>query len=225
MATKDPRQTELARIHILKAALIGTREFDAEDYANVVWVHGRQHSSKDLDGHGRRQVIEHLQARLKAIDPKHPKLARFQGQPKNIGARGRGELEKIEALLTDAGLGWNYAHSLAKRMYRRDRVQLCADGQLVGIVAALHKAALKRLATDLEQLLGYSWADYGAHLAAWLFDFDTLHRRFDAYPEVMSKVLRWCRGDLAVVCQWPVDQDKPSCCSGCFQVSLSQVRA
>lgn len=52
-------------------------------------------------------------------------------------------MRKIGALLADMDLSWNYAHALAKRMYRVDRVQWLTDEHMRGVVAALVKKQQK----------------------------------------------------------------------------------
>jgi phage gp16-like protein len=51
---------------------------------------------------------------------------------------------KVEALLADAGRPWSYAVRLAKRMYRRDKLEWCGPEELRGIVAALSNDAARR---------------------------------------------------------------------------------
>lgn len=219
---KPQHVREQQRLQILRAALIKTGKFDDEDYRNVLFVHGRAQSSKELDGHGRRQVIQHLESRLKAIDPKNPKIAPWKGRPRNMQVSDRQELQKIEALLADAGRDWSYADSLAKRMFKRDRVQLCAGHQLIGIVAALHNDAIRRLSAELQQLFGPGWDERGAIIASRLFGFDAMHRSFTSYPAVMSQVLRWWRGELEAACAFPVNIEQPKCCLGCYQTAVAR---
>lgn len=208
---KDRRGRDLARIHILKAAL----RLDRETYEAVLWTHGRVESSALLDEHGRREVITQLEAVLRSTAPQHAALKRFSTKPRNLDVKGRRELQKIEALLTDAGRDWPYAHGIARRMYKRDRVEFCHAGQLAGIIAALEKEALKRLSAELEGLLGKGWADAAGRYAALLFDFDAQHRDIARYTQPLSAVLRWWRGELPAVCAWPMNPDPVGHCSGC----------
>lgn len=57
-------------------------------------------------------------------------------------------MRKIEALLADGGLHWNYAHAMAKRMFKVDRVQWLSDGNLHKLVAALQIAANRKKKGD-----------------------------------------------------------------------------
>jgi phage gp16-like protein len=195
MSADLARKKDLARIHILKAALA----LDRDTYEAVLWAQGRVESSAQLDAHGRQQVIDHLQQLLTRLNPKHPALGKYQKRPHNTDVAKRKEMAKIEALLTDAGLPWSYAQAMAQRMYGRSRIEFCHSGQLAGIVAALHNAALKRLHGEFEKLWGEGWQDTAkleTH-AALLFGFDVQHQNASRYPEIMSRVLRWLRGELA----------------------------
>lgn len=53
-------------------------------------------------------------------------------------------MRKIEALLADGGLHWNYAHAMAKRMFGVDQVQWLSDGHMHKLVAALQIAANRK---------------------------------------------------------------------------------
>lgn len=189
------RKKDLARIHILKAAL----SLDRDTYEAVLWAQARVESSAKLDAHGRSQVIDHLQKLLANINPKHPALGKYQKRPHNTDADKRREMVKIEALLTDADLPWTYAQAMARHMYQRERLEFCHAGQLAGIVAALHNAAIKRLHGEFAKLWGEGWEHTGQldALAATLFGFQALRQNVTRYPEIMSLVLRWLHGEAA----------------------------
>ncbi|WP_107878870.1 gp16 family protein [Neisseria animaloris] len=53
-------------------------------------------------------------------------------------------MRKIEALLADGGLHWNYAHAMAKRMFKVDRVEWLSDGNMHKLIAALQIAANRK---------------------------------------------------------------------------------
>lgn len=87
--------------------------------------------------------------------------AGFNVQPsektvKKFGARPRGAQDKhaltakIEALLTESGRAWNYAHGCAKRMFGIDRVEWCSPDQLWRIVAALEKDKTRRIKREAQ---------------------------------------------------------------------------
>lgn len=124
-------------------------------------------------------------------------------KPNNLKSRERGpKLQKIEALLTDAGLPWGYVKAMARRMYKRDALDFCSPDELDGLITALDRAALKRLQADLEERLGDSWGRQAQLIAALLFGFP-MKRDVTRYTEFLSGVVRWLRGEIAPSCDWP----------------------
>jgi hypothetical protein len=210
----DQRKRDLGRIHILAGQL----KLDRETYEVMLWAQARVRSSADLDDHGRRAVIAHLESLIS----KRPKSA-YPDRPRNADLASRREMKKIEALLADAGLPWAYGIGLARRMYNKQRLEFCHPGELGGIIAALERAALKRLKDEMNaqlQLMGLDW-HYAATAAQLLFGFQAGKRELDRYSETLSLVLRWLRGTGApVVCGRPVDLEKPSSCSACWELAM-----
>lgn len=133
MPPKPNRTRQLARIHCLKRD-IGMTD---EQYEAVLWTIARVDSAKDLDAHGRAQVIQQLQTRLKAT-----RKAGYPGRPHNADTRPR--IQKIEALIADAGRPWAYADTLAKRIAKKDRITFCSWDDLGKIIAALEYDAKRR---------------------------------------------------------------------------------
>ncbi len=128
---RDHRNRELAQIHIAKTQLTMTDE----DYRAMLWAKGRVRSAKDLDYAGRKAVIDHLVALGFKITPGKAKAT---GRPHNINSQARGpQLKKIEALLADAGRPWAYVNGMAARMFKVERIELCHEGQLQSLIAAL----------------------------------------------------------------------------------------
>ncbi|MGQ0700398.1 MAG: phage protein GemA/Gp16 family protein [Panacagrimonas sp.] len=134
----DPRNRELARIHVLKAQL----GLDDDQYRTMLHVVARVESSKDLDTHGRRQVIEHLEAHAKRAGVATP----VRQKPADAKAR---QVAKIRALLINAPGGRRddaYADAMAQRMFQVQRFTWCSSEQLHKIIGAL--AVDLRRATD-----------------------------------------------------------------------------
>lgn len=204
---RDARGRDLARIHVLKKDL----GLDDDQYRTMLWVVGRVESAKDLDSHGRSQVIAHLQAHAKRPQAAYP------NRPNNIDAKGRREMKAIEALLTDAGRPWAYAAAMAKRMFRKERLEFCSQDELAAILTGLHRQAVKRLQAELQALFADSWNDYAGSIASLGFGFDSQRRDIGKYPQAMSEVLRWWRGELPAVCAWPTNLAQPGCCTWCRQ--------
>jgi hypothetical protein len=210
----DARQKDLARIHILAGQL----GLDRESYENVLWANGRVESSKDLDEHGRRQVIAHLESRL-------PASQRYKGRPNNIDSLQRQELKKIEALLADAGRPWAYAVHLARTMYKREALEFCSVPQLVGILTALDKDALRRHSARMQLLWGDGWQEQAQRIAELLFGLERTHNAA-ANSKHLGLALGWWDGRIEACCAWPVALDgfakPPMCCGGCYQRALRQ---
>lgn len=128
----DPkRKPELARIHILKSEL----GLDRDQYEAVLWTIAQVDSSAKLDGHGRRRVIEHLQAH---VDAKRG-IKADADKPTNLQARP--QLRKIAAQLASAGRSWAYARAISERLYNKPTIEFCDTRELSGVIAALDKDA------------------------------------------------------------------------------------
>lgn len=128
------RQAELAKIHIAKKQL----GLDEDTYRDMLWTVARVRSAKELDGAGREAVLEHLKAQG------FTGRRRYPGRPHNIDSADRGpQLKKIEALLAEAGRPWAYADSIARRMFKRERVALCYPEELSKLIGLLMREAEK----------------------------------------------------------------------------------
>lgn len=203
-----PRARDLARIHMLAKDL----GLDRDTYEDVLWTVARVHSSKDLDEHGRNRVIEHLQAHA----ARRKGQQRYPGSPNNLNAKDRPELKKIEALLADAQKPWSYAESIAKRMYHRQRLEWCDNAELASIIAALERAAIKRLHQDWRLVGGEQWPREAAWIAALGFGFDVFRRDVTRSTQALSQALRWKRGVITASCAWGPGITAASCpCCGC----------
>jgi len=88
-------------------------------------------SSKDLSP---RQVGRVL-VELERLGFK-PKASAGRAKPKPAAERAK-LVGKIEAQLAEAGRPWEYADSLAARMYKVERLEWCDSKQLAGIITAL----------------------------------------------------------------------------------------
>ena len=54
------------------------------------------------------------------------------------------QMGKIEALLADAGRQWAYAHAVAKRICKVDKLEWCTPDQLTKVIAAMQIDANRR---------------------------------------------------------------------------------
>ena len=130
---------EIARAEQQKIQ-IARRELGLDDgaYRTLLWTVARVRSSKDLDQHGRRAVLDHLKSR-----GWQPRGAARAGKRAHNTDR-EPMLTKIEALLADQSLPWSYADAIAQQMYRIERVAwLRNPAHLRGVIAALSKRATR----------------------------------------------------------------------------------
>lgn len=128
-----------------------------DQYRAVLWAQGRVDSAKDLDAHGRRTVIAHLQAHL---DQRERRSA-YPGKPKNFGELPA-MITKIEAQLADMQLPWSYADAIARRQCGIARVAwVRKESDLRAIIAALDVEQKKRaLSFDIDVCLQeLGWGD------------------------------------------------------------------
>ncbi len=121
----------MAKIHFYKREL----GLDDDAYRLMLRNIGGVDSAKDLDSAGATKVISHLMSVIGQRLLDNP----TKGRPTNVAERG--ELAKIEALLSEGGKPWAYADAIAKRIYGVERVQFCDGKQLGGIIAALSRDA------------------------------------------------------------------------------------
>lgn len=208
---KPARHRDLARIHML-AAQLGLDTKDPHGaYRDMLWAQARVESSAQLDAHGRAKVIAHLEALAGARQ-------KYQARPHNADAEQRKELRKIEALIADADLPWAYPAGILRQQTRgrKTRLEFASKVELAAVVAALEKAALKRLHAECERTWGGAWPDVVASIAATLFRFDPIHRDITRYTQPISQALRWWRGELQSVCAWPSPATGADCCAGCL---------
>ncbi|QMV62803.1 regulatory protein GemA [Pseudomonas berkeleyensis] len=104
---------------------------DDETYRAILKRTAGVESSKDLNP---RQIGRVL-VELERLGFK-PKASTGRAKPKPAAERAK-LVGKIEAQLAEAGRAWEYADSLAKRMYQVERLEWCDTDQLRGIVTAL----------------------------------------------------------------------------------------
>ena len=113
---------------------------DDETYRAMLQHVAGVNSAKDLTDTGRVKVLEYFKSTgFKGSKP-------YPGRPHNADSKAANarRLSKIEALLADAQRPWSYALSIAKRMYKKDKLEFCTGEQLSGIIVALVKDAKKR---------------------------------------------------------------------------------
>lgn len=117
--------------------------------------------SLGLDDSTYRALLERITGHRSAADCTLPQLAaviaelhRLSGKPLRAHDAAKGWagkpkvmtplLKKVEALLADAGREWAYAHGLARRMFKAQRVEWLNGDQQHRLVAALQIDADRR---------------------------------------------------------------------------------
>lgn len=131
------RNADLAKIHIAKKQL----NIDDDQYRDILWSLCRVRSSADITtSEGRDKVLEHLRAcGFKASKPTRQHKAEPEPDPDaphNLASSK--QLQYIGGLLRRHGRKWNYAQSMAKSMFKRDRITFCTPAELSKIIAALN---------------------------------------------------------------------------------------
>lgn len=133
----ESRRSLLAKVHIAAKAL----GLDDDTYRDLLEGLTGQRSAGKLTEKQLALVIAAL--RKRGWDDADPRPARKKPTPRSTPGTGP-LLEKIGALLADAGRPWAYAVGLAARMYKVERLEWAKPEQLRGIVAALVKDAQRR---------------------------------------------------------------------------------
>ena len=130
---KDNRRAVTARIHIAKKEL----GLDDETYRAMLQQVTKNSSCAGMHISDLYRVMEHL--KTLGYEPAARKFGKRPNPPKDKVAL----MGKVEALLADRGLHWNYAHAMAQRMFKVEKVDWLDRGQLWRLVASLQKHAQK----------------------------------------------------------------------------------
>jgi phage gp16-like protein len=121
------RKSLLARIHIAKKQL----KLDEDMYREMLVQVTSKKSCADMHISDLYLVIKRLQqAGFKAKKRDH-------GKKPNPNKSQAAMMGKVEALLADNNLPWNYAHAMAKRMFKVDKVDWLTSQDLHKLIAAL----------------------------------------------------------------------------------------
>ncbi len=194
------RKARVRLIHVLARECKLIEAGDDHAYREVIRsVTAGAHSSTTACTLGQLDaIVDRLKgssSTSKAAKPAYP------GRPHNADAIGRRELTKVEALLTDAGLPWSYAEAILKTQTRgaKTRMALCSPRELIGVLTALERAALRRLqpavlaaAARLGQ--DWAWCEATAHAHCGLGEHAELARS----TQCMSLLLRHLAGPASL---------------------------
>lgn len=127
MMKNDPRKAALAQIHIAKKQL----GLDDDTYRQMLQSLTGKQSCSGMVISELKAVLRHL--KKCGFKNKQPRF----GQRPNPGVTRQPLMNKVEALLADNGLHWNYAHSMAQRMFKVEKIDWLDPHQLRKLVAAL----------------------------------------------------------------------------------------
>lgn len=120
------RRAMIAKIKIAQKALA----MDDDTYRALLTRVTGKNSAAELDKRGLEAVIREMR-RLgwQAGNP--------QGTPPRFASEKSRTVAKIGAMLKELGLGWNYAHGMAKSMFGRARVEWLNSEELHKLMQAL----------------------------------------------------------------------------------------
>lgn len=124
----NAKMAMMAKVHIAKKQL----NLDDDTYRDVLWRVTGKRSCKDM-------ILSELEAVIKDMESKGfaPKAAPKHGKKPNVIKRRQNLMNKIEAMLADMGLHWNYAHGMADSMFGIKRLEFLSDAQLYKLTQAL----------------------------------------------------------------------------------------
>jgi len=133
----ESRRSLLAKVHIAAKAL----GLEDDAYRDMLeGLTGQRSAGKLTD---KQLVLVVATLRQKGWVDEDPRPARKKPTPRSTPGTAP-LLEKIGALLADAGRPWAYAVGLAARMYTVERLEWAKPEQLRGVIAALVKDAQRR---------------------------------------------------------------------------------
>lgn len=109
-------------------------------------------SAKDMDGRQRQAVMDELRrlgARQSLRNSDRAHLQRkFRGAPKSVAPEVKALIGKVGALLADSQREWAYAHGMARRMFKSERVEWLRSDQIHKLIAALEIDKRRRSAAS-----------------------------------------------------------------------------
>jgi phage gp16-like protein len=125
------RKKELGMIHQAATALGLIKDGQDDLYREVLRNISKVESAADLDAPGRRMLIAYFRGRGWGRQD-------FGHRPNNFKAPDRaGMMAKIEAILADMHLPWDYAHGMAKKLAKVARLEFCQPEGLNKVLIAL----------------------------------------------------------------------------------------
>lgn len=130
---KDNRTALIAKIHIAKKQL----GLDDATYRDVLERVTGKTSCKEMQLDELKAVF--AECKRLGFVPKQSQSTKYGTKP-TVSKQNQSRqamINKIEAILADMGLHWQYAHGVCKVMFGKERLQFCSDGQIYKVVQAL----------------------------------------------------------------------------------------
>ncbi|WP_137971886.1 gp16 family protein [Pseudomonas sp. F(2018)] len=135
----------------LKKIHIARRDMGLDDdvYRSILARVAGVRSSKELTPHQIGRVLAEFERLGWVAKPAAKRATKRTGRvAPNPSDERQALVGKIEAQLAEAGRPWEYVDSMARRMYKVERVEWCDPTQLRGVVAALTKDAKRKVRAE-----------------------------------------------------------------------------
>lgn len=132
----DPGKMRLQTIRAIQAM---RRKLDLDDgaYRALVERNSGRHGPAVRSAGGCNQAqLDAVAAELR-VKLGQPAKGGWKGKPKAPPLSREAQIGKIEALLADQGREWEYAHPLARRICKVERLEFCRSNDLRKVIAAL----------------------------------------------------------------------------------------
>lgn len=130
-----PRQNLIAKIHIAKKDL----GLDDGTYKDVLKRITGKDSSKNMTLNELKAVLDDF-SRRGFVAKRTAKTAKRHGKKPKAHQQNQSRqamIDKIEAILADMGLHWNYAHAMSRNMFGKFQLQFCTDDEMMKVMQAM----------------------------------------------------------------------------------------
>ncbi len=128
------RNKQIAGIHVLARKQL---RLDEGTYRALLKRVAGVSSAADLDARGRGAVLTELRRLTGQGAGRSRNAVPPPGGPENVREELAAMVAKVGAILAETGRSWNYAHGLARKMFKVDKVEWLSAEQLHRVVAAL----------------------------------------------------------------------------------------
>ncbi len=134
LAAADRRRKELAAIHVMASKQL---RIDQDTYRALLERVTGKRSAGDLNARERTAVLDELRRLIGGGVKRMRNAVPPVDEPQNVRAELRAMVSKVGAILEEADRSWAYAHGLAVRMFKVQRVEWLRAEQLHRLIAAL----------------------------------------------------------------------------------------